>query len=143
VIESHAIQVNDESESSLGRGLRHRAGRRATRAMMTCLLERAARALKYSRRLARLAPRTSDRERFLRVESRHRVGAVDVLNVRVCESRVSRPRRWGTSSRKAASKRCGRGQQSQAAVMAEDPQTARAGHSGERLVTVTHGGRWP
>ena len=46
---------------------------------MTCLLARAARALKYPRRLERGGGR--ERERFLRVQSRHRVGAVDVQNV--------------------------------------------------------------
>jgi hypothetical protein len=70
------------------------------------------------------------------VQSRHRVGAVDVLNVlnvlnvlRAVDE-ASRPAGRGTSSAKVTSKRCRRRKQPQA-VMAEDPQTARAGHSGE------------
>ena len=56
---------------------------RATRAMVTCLLARAARALKYSRRPRRGGDASaSENERIRGGQSRHRVGAVDVLKVR-------------------------------------------------------------
>ena len=68
-------------------------------------------------------------------ESRHRVGAVDMLNVLNVLQASSPAGKGGPPPGRGASKGCRRRQQ---------PQAVMAGHSGERLVTVvTHGGRWP